>query len=62
MAKRILRVIFNKRAKNDDSYTTKITLPKKDLNKMGITMEDREVEYEFDEKNNRMIISKTVKQ
>ena len=58
MAKRTLRVIFNKRAGNDDSYSTKITLPKKDLNKIGVTLEDREVEYEFDEKNNRIIITK----
>lgn len=58
MAKRTLNVIFNKRAKTDDSYTTKITLPKKDLNKMGVTIDDREVEYEFDEEKNIIIISK----
>ena len=58
MAKRILRVIFNKRAKDDESYNTKISLPKKDLNKMGVTLEDRELEYEFDEKNNRIILTK----
>ena len=61
MAKRILRVIFNKRAGNDDSYSTKISLPKKDLNKMGVTLEDRELEYEFDEENNRMILTKKQK-
>lgn len=58
MEKRILNVIFNKRAGTDNSYSTKITLPKKDLNKMGVTLNDRQVEYEFDEKNNRIIISK----
>lgn len=58
MAKRTLNVIFNKRGKNDSSYSTKITLPKKDLNKMGITLENRELEYEFDEENNRIILSK----
>lgn len=58
MGKRTLNVIFNKRAGSDNSYTTKITLPKKDLNKMGVTLNDREVEYEFDEENNKIIISK----
>lgn len=58
MERRKLNVIFNKRAGKDDSYTTKITLPKKDLNKMGVTLEDREVYYEYDEENNRIIISK----
>lgn len=58
MGKRTLNVIFNKRGKNDSSYTTKITLPKKDLNKMGITLENRELEYEFDEEKNRIILTK----
>ena len=58
MEKRTLNVIFNKRGKNDSSYTTKITLPKKDLNKMGITLENRELEYQFDEENNRIILTK----
>ncbi len=58
MAKRILKVIFNKRSGNDESYATKISLPKKDLNKMGVTLEDRELEYEFDEENNRIILTK----
>lgn len=61
MEKRTLRVIFNKRAGDDDSYTTKITLPKKDLNRMGVTFEDRELEYEFDEENNRIILTKNNK-
>lgn len=56
MAKRILNVIFNKRG--DGSYATKLSLPKKDLDKMGITIEDKELEYEFDEENNRIILTK----
>lgn len=58
MAKRILKVIFNKRSKYDESCNTKISLPKKDLNKMGVTFEDRELEYEFDEEHNRIILTK----
>ncbi len=58
MEKRVLKVIFNKRAGDDNSYSTKISLPKKDLNKMGVTINEREVNYEYDEENQRIIITK----
>ena len=58
MEKRVLKVIFNKRAGDDKSYSTKISLPKKDLNKMGVTINEREVNYEYDEENQRIIITK----
>ena len=53
--KRTLKVIFNKRS--NGYYTTKLSLPISDFKKMGIDIENREVFYEFDEENKKMIIS-----
>lgn len=56
MEGRILRVIFNKRV--DGSYTPKLSLPMKDLKKMGVDLDNREVYYEFNEERQEIIIRK----
>lgn len=40
------------------SYTPRIAFPIKHLRKLGITPENREVNYYFDEENEIMIVSK----
>ena len=53
--KKILKVSFGK---NGTGFTTtKLSLPSRDFAKMGITPENREVYYEFNEDENQMIIS-----
>lgn len=54
---RTLNIIFSKRG-DGKTLTPKISLPMKDLNRMGITPENREVEYIYDEENKQIIIRK----
>lgn len=56
MEERELKVNFNKSGRG--SYTPRLTLPITDLRKMGITPEDRQVKYYYNEENDIMIISK----
>jgi hypothetical protein len=56
MEERKLKVNFNKSGRG--SYTPRLTLPITDLRKMGITPENRQVNYYYNEENDIMIISK----
>ncbi len=54
--KRTLNVIFGK---SGNGYVTpKLSLPKSDLEDMGITSENREINYYYDKKSKQMILSK----
>lgn len=54
--KRTLNVIFGK---SGNGYVTpKLSLPKSDLKDMGITSENREINYYYDKKSKQMILSK----
>lgn len=56
MEERNLKINFNKSGRG--SYTPRTTLPITDLRKMGVTPEDRQVKYYYNEENEIMIISK----
>lgn len=58
MEQRILKVIFSKAGGNasKNSYTAKLSIPSKWLEKMQITKEDREVLVSF--QDNKIIIKK----
>lgn len=56
MEERKLKVNYNKSGRG--SYTPRLTLPITDLRKMGITPEDRQVNYYYNEENDIMILSK----
>ncbi len=56
MEERELKVNYNKSGRG--SYTPRLTLPITDLRKMGITPEDRQVKYYYNEEDEIMIISK----
>lgn len=55
---RTLKIMFNKAGgtASKNSYSPKISLPKKWTDEMGLTLDDREVNVEFDGK--RIIIEK----
>lgn len=56
MEARTLKVMFNKDGRG--VIGTKMSLPITHFRDMGVTEEDREVEYEYDEKKKIMIIRK----
>lgn len=56
MEERRLKVLFGKSGAG--SINTRICLPITDLKKMGVTPENREVIYFFDEEKKEMIIKK----
>lgn len=56
MEERELKINFNKSGRG--SLTPRLTLPITDLRKMGITPDDRQVKYYYNEDNDIMIISK----
>ncbi len=56
MEKRVLKVSFNDNGRG--SATPKTTLPKKWLDILGITIENREIELELDEEHKTIIIKK----
>lgn len=56
MEGRILKVMFNK--SGSGSITPRLSIPISDLRKMGITPEDREINYYYDEENKQIILSK----
>ena len=58
MEKRPLRIIFNK--SGGSGMTTRLTLPKKWIDEMGITPEKREVNAIFED--GKIIIQKTKKE
>ena len=51
-----MKILFSKSGAG--STNTRIALPIKDLKDMGITQNDREVLYKYDEVNKQIIISK----
>lgn len=56
MEGRKLTVNFNK--SGSGSLTPKLAIPITDLRDMGITPEDREINYYYDEKTKQIILSK----
>ena len=56
MNKRILKISFGK--SGSGGVTTKISIPKSVLDKMGVTQEEREVELEFNETTKEITIRK----
>ena len=56
MEERKLKVIFGNDGRG--GVNTKVSLPITWLRKMGIVPEDRDVIVQYDEENNRIIISK----
>lgn len=54
MEKRILKISFMKGGSG--STSSRITLPITWIKKMGLEVENREVEVSFDEKNNTILI------
>ncbi len=56
MEERKLKVNFNKSGRG--SYTPRLSLPIIDLRDMGITPEDRQVKYCYDNKKKQIIIKK----
>ncbi len=56
MEERKLKILFSK--SGSGSTNTRISLPIKDLKDMGITPENREVIYQYDEINKQIIIKK----
>ena len=56
MEERKLNVSYSK--SGSGSLTSRIAIPIVDLRKMGVTPENREVTYIFDEKNQQIIIKK----
>ncbi|MCI8965560.1 MAG: AbrB/MazE/SpoVT family DNA-binding domain-containing protein [Clostridia bacterium] len=54
--KRSLNVSFGKTGKG--YVTPKLSLPKSDLEDMGITSENREINYYYDKENKQIILSK----
>ena len=62
METRNLRVIFNKSGgtAGKNSYTTRVTLPKTWLDKIGVTIDDREVTAVLID--NQIVIEKTTKE
>ena len=56
MEKRDLKISFNKNGTG--SFTPKISLPKKWIDKMNITPDERQVEVEFVEETGEIIIRK----
>lgn len=56
MEERKLNVSYSK--SGSGSLTSRIAIPIVDLRKMGVTPENREVTYIFDEKNEQIIIKK----
>ncbi len=57
MEERKLNVSYSK--SGSGSITSRLSIPIVDLRKMGVTPENREVIYFFDEENNQIIIKKT---
>ena len=56
MEERKLKIMYNNDGKG--RYTNKISLPKTWIEKMGVTIEDREVTVLFDEEKKEIIIKK----
>ncbi len=56
MDKRDLNISFGKSGAGN--ITPRLTLPKKWIDKMGISQENRQVEVEFNENTNEIIIRK----
>ncbi len=56
MEERTLNVNFNK--SGSGSLTPRLALPIVDLRDMGVTPENREISYYYDEKNKQIIIKK----
>lgn len=56
MEERILNVSYSK--SGSGSITSRLAIPIVDLRKIGVTPENREVTYIFDEKNEQIIIKK----
>lgn len=57
MEERKLNVSYSK--SGSGSITSRLAIPIVDLRKMGVTPENRNVTYIFDEKNKQIIIRKT---
>lgn len=56
MEERILKILYSKSGAG--STNTRIALPIKDLKDMGVSPENREVLYQYDEENKQIIIKK----
>lgn len=56
MEERTLKILFSK--SGSGSTNTRISLPVKDLKDMGVSKENREVLYQYDEINKQIIIKK----
>lgn len=56
MEERTLKILFSK--SGSGSTNTRISLPIKDLKDMGVSQENREVLYKYDEVNKQIIIRK----
>jgi hypothetical protein fulcA4_13292 len=56
MEKRILNISYSKSGAG--SITTRLSVPKSMLDKMGVTQENRQIELEFDEATKEITIRK----
>lgn len=56
MEERKLNVSFSKTGQG--YWTTRISVPLRDLRDMGVTQNDREIIYQYDEINKQIIIKK----
>ena len=56
MTKRMLKISFGK--SGSGGITTKLSIPKSVLDKMGVTSEEREVEFEYNETSKEITIRK----
>ena len=56
MTKRILKISFGK--SGSGGITAKLSIPKSVLDKMGVTSEEREVEFEYNETSKEITIRK----